>query len=122
MTLEDALQIVIERTGVERYRYLCLEQPDEAERLVWSDWIIAQAQNKPSFARKAVTLFDTLKTWIKSGAPIADRTERARRRSICEHCPRFDAEMKRCTVCGCSTSIKPWLRTATCPEGRWESV
>ena len=76
----------------------------------------------PSIRRQAASFFGALKDWVKAGAPVANREERARRRGICEVCPRFNAEMNRCMVCGCKASIKPWLLTAECPEDRWNKT
>ncbi len=130
MTLEEALDIVVATTKVERYRYLCLEYPDEKVRKAYSEWVIKEARGEnvlyvpdayPSLREQASSLFLSLKTWVKAGMPVADRNERARRRSICETCPRFDHVQNRCRVCGCSTALKPWLLSAKCPENRWES-
>lgn len=51
MTLPDALNIVIARTGVERYRYLCSEAntlPSPNDRETWRAWIMSEAQRDPS--------------------------------------------------------------------------
>ncbi len=124
MTIDEALGIMIERTGHERYRWLCLEQPDPIEQATWRNWIIEQAisPNYPPIATQAQTFLSAVKDWVKAGLPVADRAERMRRRSICEICPLFDGSRKRCTKCGCKTALKPWLLTETCPDGRWESA
>jgi hypothetical protein len=36
-----AVDAAIAATGVARYRYLALEQPDPVQRRVWQDWILA---------------------------------------------------------------------------------
>ena len=76
----------------------------------------------PPVATQVLSFLGALKVFVKAGCPVASRAERARRRAICERCPAFNAAAKRCMKCGCSTSIKPWLLTAECPEKRWESV
>jgi hypothetical protein len=40
---EAYLVEVVSRTGVHRYRYLSLEQPDLVERARWQSWVIGQA-------------------------------------------------------------------------------
>jgi hypothetical protein len=47
MTLEQALDIVIEREGVERYRYLCLDHPNPSVRAEYSRLIMQLAGQPP---------------------------------------------------------------------------
>lgn len=56
--------------------------------------------------------------------------EKQRRLSICEACPKFDPDSRKCTACGCFMDVKAGLKThleistmqyevTHCPEGRW---
>lgn len=83
---------------------------------------VCRDPNAPVYPKPAVqfiSFLGALKTWVKAGAPVADRTERARRRGICEACDKYDKSQSRCLVCGCATAIKPFLLTASCPLGKW---
>ena len=41
------------------------------------------------------------------------------RMKICESCPFYVADQKRCARCGCYMPIKSAWKTAKCPEGKW---
>ncbi len=73
----------------------------------------------PPLATQATNLAGSLRDWLRAGLPITPAAERMRRRAICQGCPHFDAEARRCRACGCFGSVKPWLATATCPQGKW---
>ena len=47
MTLADALDLVIARTGVERYRYLCLEHPRPTVRAEYTALVLRLAAEPP---------------------------------------------------------------------------
>lgn len=60
----------------------------------------------------------------------AGEAEKQRRLSICQACPKFDSDSRKCTVCGCFMDVKAGLKThlevetmsyeiTHCPEGRW---
>lgn len=57
--------------------------------------------------------------YIADGMKNASDEEIQRRASICESCELFDAVQRRCTKCGCFTSIKTVARSAQCPIGKW---
>jgi hypothetical protein len=48
MTIADALDLVIARTGVERYRYLCLEHPKPEVRAEYSALVLRLAERPPA--------------------------------------------------------------------------
>lgn len=48
MTITEALELVISRTGVERYRYLCLEHPKPNVRAEYSAHVIRLAAQRSS--------------------------------------------------------------------------
>ena len=60
--------------------------------------------------------------WAKSGFKLADETELARRKSICNNCkfwyPTARMGLGKCLKCGCS-SAKLKLASEKCPIGRW---
>ena len=47
MTLAGALELVVARTGVERYRYLCLEHPTSSVRAEYSALVLRLAVEPP---------------------------------------------------------------------------
>jgi hypothetical protein len=47
MTLAEALDVVIARTGVKRYRYLCLEHPKPSVRAEYSALVLRLAAERP---------------------------------------------------------------------------
>lgn len=74
----------------------------------------------PTKLEQARSLALALWAWARSGFQISQRIEYRRRRLICAACPQFVKAESRCSVCGCSTKIMPWLKAKKCPEGRWE--
>jgi hypothetical protein len=48
MTITDALELVIARTGVERYRYLCLEHPKPKVRSEYTELVLRLAAQPPA--------------------------------------------------------------------------
>ena len=48
MTIAEALDLVIARTGVERYRYLCLEHPKPKVRAEYSALVLRLAAQPPA--------------------------------------------------------------------------
>ena len=41
------------------------------------------------------------------------------REAVCRGCPKWDAQAKRCSRCGCYTSMKLKLARESCPDGHW---
>jgi hypothetical protein len=56
-----------------------------------------------------------VKASVRSEPVGVDAEEQARRLSICEACPEYDAERKRCKKCGCFAALKLRLATEHCP-------
>jgi hypothetical protein len=48
MTIAEALELVIARTGVLRYRYLCLEHPKPKVRAEYSELVLRLAAQPPA--------------------------------------------------------------------------
>lgn len=51
---DQALEAVVSRTGVERYRYLTREHPDPAVRESYSGWVLREARGEPHPAQPPV--------------------------------------------------------------------
>ena len=49
----------------------------------------------------------------------ADRELVESRLAICNTCPWFSKNLKRCRKCGCFMKLKTTLIQAKCPEGHW---
>jgi hypothetical protein len=47
MTIAEALELVIARSGVKRYRYLCLEHPNPKVRAEYSGLVLRLASEPP---------------------------------------------------------------------------
>lgn len=56
---------------------------------------------------------------FKPGAKESDKAVVAARYAICEECPFFNAQFKKCRKCGCFMQLKTTLHRAKCPEGKW---
>lgn len=69
----------------------------------------------PSAVDMARGLARSLWDWAVGGFGMADEAEVSRRLAICAGCPQWDAEARRCRICGCNTDAKVRLRTAHCP-------
>lgn len=51
MTIGEALDIVIDRSGIERYRFLCLEHPNDNVRAEYSDLVLRLAANPDAIGK-----------------------------------------------------------------------
>lgn len=133
MTQSD-LDLVVARTGHERYRWLT--SPENPEADAWRRIVAAKAveyrsggpaahvplvPSYPSLARRAANLLGSLAGWVRVGFRLANPALARRRRLTCESCPSrmYDPAKRACTVCGCKTSLKPWLASERCPLGHW---
>lgn len=126
MTLNESLDLVVAKTGVERYRYLCLEHPNETVRDKYSALMLAEAdriQNPPTYPpimeqlANATGAATRVVTSIVMGQPVmASPEEQERRGAICLTCDKWDAMQRRCTLCGCQTDIKRRLAQESCPD------
>ena len=41
------------------------------------------------------------------------------RMSICEGCPSYSSDSKKCNECGCFMPMKTKFETSTCPKNKW---
>ena len=122
-TWAEALDVIVARTGVERYRYLCSEEnPDpmtrEGYRRLVVDLAVGGLQY-PSLATQAGNALAAAGRAIVSGFAHVDEAEQARRLELCRGCEFFDVGRGRCAKCGCYNRWKSWLATERCPIGKW---
>lgn len=55
---------------------------------------------------------------LLTGVPAVPVLEEARRKAVCEKCPRIRTD-GRCSLCGCWRDKKVAWRSQRCPENRW---
>lgn len=77
------------------------------------------SKDYPSIFQMAQNTVTSAIDYIKDGMKNASDEEIARRLSICEECPLYNKEQRRCTDCGCFVSIKTVARSARCPKDKW---
>lgn len=58
----------------------------------------------PSYAKRAINYFASLKDHVANGSRMVSETERARRRSKCNGCRYRNREFDACSLCGCALS------------------
>jgi hypothetical protein len=129
-----ALESVVGRTGVGRYRHLCSEAnalPAPNSPADWRAWVLreyrgdAHPAEYPSLAAQAgsaLAAAGRVAAALIRGEPVRVAPEvLEERRAICAACPHHDAARDRCRKCGCG-GLKLELATERCPEGRWEAA
>ena len=127
MTWQDALELVVARTGHEAYRRLCADDnPDARQRDGYRRVVVKKAGGEvpaayPPLLEQAGTAARALGRAVRSGFKAVDDAEHARRLAICEACEHFDPKRGRCRKCGCKARWKARLATEHCPlpEPRW---
>jgi hypothetical protein len=80
---------------------------------------IGAAASYPPARVQAVGLVHSLVAWARDGFALAGSSLARKRRAICAACQFFDRPRDRCTKCGCSMAVKPYLRAMKCPIGKW---
>jgi hypothetical protein len=124
MTWEDALEVVIARTGHQPYRKLCADEHPKHEK--WRRIMIEKATGKapedyPPLATQVMNAAKALGRVVSAvarGEPVYVSTEeRNRRRAICSGCEHHDPAQNRCRKCGCR-GLKLDLATEKCPLPR----
>lgn len=130
MTCEEALEIVVARTGHEPFRQGCA--PGNPHRDHWCRQVIdiasaldgghpvkyppllAQAKNAAVAAGRAVA-----SAVHRRELPVVSHGEAERRKSICRSCEFVDLASFRCRKCGCYANLKTRVLTERCPVGKW---
>ena len=124
MDWREALEVVIARTGHQRYRELC--GGDHPEHEGYRRVVVEKARQfagYPPLARQAASLAGAVGRVVIAaarGEPIRVPADvLASRRATCAGCEHHDHATDRCRMCGCS-GLKLELATETCPIGLWE--
>lgn len=127
--LAEALDVVVGRTKVERYRDLCdPSHPDYNPN--YSAIVLRMAgflpPEEPPFATiqapdlltKAVNFASAVVTHVAAGMPTASPELKAARLAVCEPC---DQRLPggTCVGCGCNLDLKASWEDQECPKGKW---
>ena len=82
-----------------------------------------EKKEMPGLAEQGRNLVDLMKDVgddIFAGQNIfVDQFEQQRRYDMCQACPSFEHDRKRCRECGCFMMNKTALRAAKCPLKKW---
>jgi hypothetical protein len=122
------LDEAVRRTGVEHYRFLCTEHPDEKVRSDYQRLVIALAAQteaaSPSVATMAGNALGAIGragVAVLSGKRVQCTSEEmATRWSECVVCENWVND--KCRICGCRLSAKIALRTERCPIDKWKRI
>jgi hypothetical protein len=63
--------------------------------------------------------YNTAKQGLCGERILADKYTVEYRLGVCSTCEKFNAEEKRCTVCGCFMMVKANIEASHCPDGKW---
>jgi hypothetical protein len=127
----DALEKAIRKTGVERYRYLTLEHPDEKVKRQYRALVLEIAADSdpatfPSITKQVGNAFGAMRRVVAAavaGEPIrVSREQYVERQAACDSCPNL--VNSRCRLCGCQYKLKIALASEACPDdpSRWGAV
>lgn len=125
MDWRQSLEIVVARTGVERYRVLCSDDsPHPAEVGKYRDLMVSMATGRPAYPPAATMAASAIRAaagFVASGGAVVDAAERDRRLAICRECPEFVPDQGRCRKCGCYANLKARIARSVCPDSppRW---
>lgn len=79
--------------------------------------------NYPSKPKMLQSLFSeaykTAKQGLCGDRILAENSKVEERLEICSGCEKYNAEAKRCTLCGCFMLVKANIETSECPDGKW---
>ena len=115
---------IAERPG---YEWSCKFATGSDSERAWLANQSARSQGKtlpeyPPLAQQAANALIAAGRFVKSGLKTVDDAEYERRLAICKACDQYDAEKKRCRICGCKTQIKLRMASEHCPiqpEPKW---
>jgi hypothetical protein len=126
MNFQEALDIVVARTGHQRYRQLC-DPDDPAFDPAYPPWIISQAEQPagprhdvgemPGFVTQLGNFVVAVGQHIADGWKSADDATAAARLATCRACDLLDADS--CRLCGCHMPLKVTWLEQVCPAGKW---
>jgi hypothetical protein len=75
-------------------------------------------------ASKSAISGGSLWQWARGGFTLASRPEMRRRQTIYQGCEHYQLAARKSQKCGSGVTgvvaLKPWLKSAKCPIGRWK--
>jgi hypothetical protein len=83
---------------------------------------LANKEELPSLLRRAANFVQATAQHVVTGMKNADDTLYKERISICEKCPLFDTQHRRCKECGCFMDIKARWLEQKCPQDKWPKM
>jgi hypothetical protein len=121
----EAVDVMVTRTGHERFRWLCSEEnPDEGQRDGYRYQVVAMATGTPpeppGLFRKAVNLARATAEHVAAGLHRLSDEDSQARLNICFHCEMFRG--RSCAICGCNMVEKVYWAEQRCPHpdgDRW---
>jgi len=127
MNWKTALDLVVARTGHERFRVLCADAwPDHAAyrrlvlRMASSYGLGLKYPSLIQQGTNAVKAVGSVVASVARGEPVTvPQEEQDRRLAICHACEFWDATQGRCSKCGCFGQWKTWLASQRCPIEKW---
>ncbi len=125
MTDQEALELVIAKTGNPHYRDRVTIGHKKYNPAFWPRIreLAGAEPQYPSAGRQIMNAVGAAGRVFKNMAtgqkPVVSKEEQERRISICQRCDKYDPAQGRCTLCGCLGKFKTWLSTEDCPIGRW---
>jgi hypothetical protein len=123
MPWEDDLVVVVKRTGVKRYEYLCSEAYFDHKRMRAQITEMAHEHEFPSLATQAGNLAGAIGRaagqFLSGGPVLVPPEERDKRWAQCMTCENLVND--RCNLCGCFFAKKIRLAQESCPDKppRW---
>jgi hypothetical protein len=130
MTWQEALEIVVSRTGHNAFQKKCDE--GHPHHISWRAEMIRMASGEPRPRAPGPSLMTQLGTAARAGMGVASAVahrqpvlvsdaEYERRLTICRACPEYMPDAIKCRKCGCFLQLKARLATedGQCPEDKW---
>lgn len=102
-----------DRKIVEQKHYVTVEGPDGTST-------VHDTEVKVGFGKMAKGLGRSVSAAFKNGR--VSEEVRNERYDICQRCPHFIEDKKRCSQCGCFMAAKTWLggpKELLCPKDKW---
>ena len=75
----------------------------------------------PSFLQMVKTFAKEITQFVKTGAEVVDVSTYTTRLGECNRCEYLKRDSMRCLACGCLLQAKARMKSAHCPEGKWEN-
>jgi hypothetical protein len=75
--------------------------------------------SEPTLIAKVASVTSDVAKWAVAGVPRRTSDEQAACKAICQTCEFFNAQKNNCKKCGCYVNWAAWLKTKSCPIGKW---